>query len=270
MGCDQPIDERPSKDHGPANRQDDGPSRVSPSNQNSGVRALLSRMRLEGIDFSEAVDRHWCRHCWNRLEIRNQLQCDFCAASIRELNPLTPGCPFCQKANLQFNQAIAIGNYGALLQELVIRMKNQRDEQLAIQLGQLLALRLIDTAFFPDIDLVTPVPTHWRRRFQRGFSASEILCETIASACGFPAEQTILQLKRQTKKQGMLSMSGRLQNVKNAFGVRIDSAVAGKTILVVDDVMTSGATTSEIAKILKRSGAEQVYVAVVARGTGVR
>lgn len=270
MGCDQPIDEPSIEEDGTATQEGDGLSFVSSSNQNPGHRALLSRKRSKGFDFAAAVDRHWCSHCWNRLAISNQMQCDFCAASIRKLNPLTPGCPFCQKANLQFKQAIAIGNYGALLQELVIRMKNQRDEQLAIQLGQLLALRLIDTAFFPDVDLVTPVPTHWRRRFQRGFSASEILCETIASACGFPAEQTILQLNRQTNKQGMLSMSGRLQNVKNAFDVRTDSVVAGKTILVVDDVMTSGATTSEIAKVLKRSGAEHVYVAVVARGTGVR
>lgn len=175
----------------------------------------------------------------------------------------------CHGQDLRFERAISTGNYRGLLQELVIRMKNQHDEQLAVQLGNLLAVEVLSADFLDELNLVAPVPTHWIRRVKRGFQAAEVISETISTACDIPYAGQILNCIRGTKKQGTLSTAGRFKNVRGAFQLRKSLSVDGLTILLVDDVMTSGATTSELARVLLKSGAAKVYVGVIARGAGV-
>ncbi|MGI9495065.1 MAG: ComF family protein [Mariniblastus sp.] len=148
-------------------------------------------------------------------------------------------------------------------------MKNQHDEPLTIQLGNLLANQLVDSDFFDNIDLITAVPTHWWRRFKRGFQAAEMLAETIARAVNRPFDPAILKCQRSTKKQGLLASTSRQKNVQNAFGVNRPVLIQGKNVLLIDDVMTTGATANEISRILLRSGVEKVYVGVIARGARV-
>jgi ComF family protein len=148
-------------------------------------------------------------------------------------------------------------------------MKNQHDEQLAVQLGQLLAHQINGCDFFDDLDLVIPVPTHWWRRLERGFHGAEVLAETVAANCRLPFSRNTVRCQRSTKKQGTLSTPGRFKNVRNAFRIQPKINVSGLTLLVVDDVMTSGATASELARLLIQAGAAKVYVGVIARGARV-
>jgi ComF family protein len=170
---------------------------------------------------------------------------------------------------LRFEQASSVGIYRGLLQDLVIRMKNQHDEPLAVQLGYLLALQASRSDFAEELDLVVPVPTHWWRRFERGFHAAEVLAETFAKTCQLPFSRRLARCVRSTKKQGTLSTPGRFSNVRGAFGIQPKTNVSGLTIFLVDDVMTSGATASELARLLIRAGAAKVYVGVIARGARV-
>jgi ComF family protein len=166
---------------------------------------------------------------------------------------------------LTFDRALAIGNYSGLLRELVVRMKNQHDEVLAIQFGIRLGYELLGQGW-TDYDFLVPVPLHWSRRLKRGFQATDLLSEQIARVTGIRKCEKILKAVRATQKQGMLSFPARIANVRNAYAVQTQSAVKRRRVLLIDDVLTTGATTSELARILKANGAAEVNVAVVARG----
>ncbi len=96
-----------------------------------------------------------------------------------------------------------------------------------------------------------------------------MLAETIARAVNRPFDPAILKCQRSTKKQGLLASTSRQKNVQNAFGVNRPALIQGKSVLLIDDVMTTGATANEISRILLRSGVEKVYVGVIARGARV-
>lgn len=211
---------------------------------------------------------HWCHECWNKLFQHSDLICDKCGARLFQSSPYADGCALCHGQDIRFDKAIALGNYQGLLQELVIRMKNQHDEAVAVQLGKLLGYQLI-SAGLDEFDRVVAVPTHWWRRLKRGFCAAELIGDSLSDLMGLRFTTKQVRAIRPTKKQGTLSTQGRFSNVRGAFAVNARIKFAGQRLLVVDDVMTSGATTSEVARILKQNGAAEVYVAVVARGARV-
>lgn len=216
----------------------------------------------------ESLIDHWCRGCWQQLYSIHP-QCLTCGAVTPVNNPLAGRCSICHGIEFNFESATAVGNYRGLLQRLVVQMKNQHDEQLASQLGQVLGYRLSQVDYLDEVDLVTPVPTHWWRRLKRGFHGSDVVAQTAAETCHLPYSNKLLKCLRSTKKQGTLSNTGRIENVRNAFGLRSSYSVNGLTVLLVDDVMTSGATLSELSRVLRRAGAAKVYVGVIARGARV-
>jgi ComF family protein len=171
-----------------------------------------------------------------------------------------------------FASVTSIANYEGLLRSLVIRMKSRYGQALAIQLGHWLATCLCDR---PDviqpaaIDLVTPIPVHWTRRLRRGFNVPALLVESICRQPDYQGKsRNLLVASRKTRKQGTLNLSQRFKNVKNCFDVDGKPDIAGARILLVDDVMTSGATTTEAAAVLRRYGASEIHLAIVARGIG--
>ena len=128
-------------------------------------------------------------------------------------------------------------------------------------LGQLLAAALPREEHF---DGVVPVPLHWRRRWQRGFNQSELLARGIGKQCGLPV-LTALRRTRYTAAQAGLSNTGRRRNVATAFAVRRGQALAGKRLLLIDDVLTTGSTAAACARVLRRAGAASVVLLTVAR-----
>jgi predicted amidophosphoribosyltransferase len=148
-------------------------------------------------------------------------------------------------------------------------MKKARNESLTLAAGRLLADRIADGPQNGNPDIVTCVPMHWIRRLLRGVNSSELLAESVANRLGRP-RAGLLRCQRRTQKQGTLWPAERLRNVRGAYSVspRQRPHVEGAHVLVVDDVMTTGATANEIARILHRAGAREVSIAVVARGVG--
>jgi ComF family protein len=215
------------------------------------------------------LESHWCDRCFPNLVHQDLATCWTCGAQLNQQSPLGTRCALCFKKNFRFTRAISLGNYQGQLQQLVIRMKNQHDEPLTIQLGNLLANQLIASELFDNIDLITAVPTHWWRRLKRGFQAAEMIAETIAHEVDRQFRPEILKCQRSTKKQGTLASTARQKNVQNAFSVNRSTSLQGANVLLIDDVMTSGATVNEISRILLRSGVEKVYVGVIARGARV-
>jgi ComF family protein len=115
------------------------------------------------------------------------------------------------------------------------------------------------------IGLVVPVPLHWRRRWGRGHNQAEALGREIARGLGVPFDPWVLQRVRHTPQQLQPSASARRENVKGAFRARSGATVARQTVLLVDDVMTTGSTAGEAARTLRGAGAARVIVAILAR-----
>ena len=137
-------------------------------------------------------------------------------------------------------------------------------EAVGVLLGQRLAVEL--PAWRPDV--VVPVPMHWMRRVQRGTNTARVLGGTVARELGLPMVGGVLRCRRKSRKQGMLRPGERFRNVRGAFRVSSGYDITDKRVLLVDDILTTGATASEAARMLREAGAAVIAVAVVARGTG--
>ncbi|MES1213327.1 MAG: phosphoribosyltransferase family protein, partial [Singulisphaera sp.] len=160
---------------------------------------------------------------------------------------------------------VTLGSYSKTLRECVLRLKAPGHEALAAAMGRLLAERARASQFYPRPDAVVAVPMHWARRFVRRANNAELIAVALAAALQIPCWHRALRRIRNTRKQGPMLRTQRLRNVRGAFRLQPEFDVYGKHLLVVDDVLTTGATCNEIAKMLKRSGAASVAVAVLSR-----
>ena len=171
-------------------------------------------------------------------------------------------CALCRGGLRGFDAAYCYGSYEGTLRELIHLYKYGRVQTLAKPLGDLLAAALPREERF---DAVTAVPLHWRRQWQRGFNQSELLARAMAARYGIPVVRALRRV-RATVSQAGLSNTRRRENVAMAFACRRGArAVAGKRILLIDDVLTTGSTAAACARALKRAGAAKVALLAVAR-----
>jgi ComF family protein len=208
-----------------------------------------------------------CAACRSAFSAIPSPLCRRCASPT---SPTDAGddCARCRDRHYQFEAASALGVYRDRLRDAVIRMKQLGQEPLTLSVGFLLAAVLRERVCQPRPDLLVPVPAHWWKRLMRGVNGPDLLAEAISQTLAIPLFADLLVCRRRTRKQGTLLPSERLVNVRDAFRVSANYDVAGAEVLLVDDIMTTGATASEAAKTLRRAGAARVRVALVARGTG--
>jgi ComF family protein len=169
-------------------------------------------------------------------------------------------CALCRSGLRGFDHAYCFGAYEGTLRELIHLYKYRRMRPLAKPLGRLLALALPRDQRF---DAVVAVPLHWRRKWDRGFNQSELLAQSIARSWGIPMMRAVKRRKA-TRAQAGLSNNRRRENVAGAFVAR-GGTVRGLRLLLVDDVMTTGATASACGGVLKRAGAQSVTLLTLAR-----
>jgi len=143
-------------------------------------------------------------------------------------------------------------------------MKHSSGEALAEMIGELWAESAESRLRALGADSVVPIPLHWRRRWWRGYNQSEALARPIAARLALPLYTSWLRRVRNTPEQKGRSAADKMENVRDAFRA-CGSGPAGRTILLVDDVLTTGATASEAARALRRGGAKRVVVAVLTR-----
>src|SRR5690606_39095563 len=163
--------------------------------------------------------------------------------------------------------AVSFGRHEGELRKLIHLFKYDQMQPLSVRLGDLLAS--VEPRL-DDVDLVLAAPLHWRRRRDRGFNQAGMLAARAARAWGLPFDPIALERTKATPPQAGLTRAERLANVRGAFRVRNPQAVAGRGIVLVDDVMTTGATLDACARALKRAGARTVTAVTLARASAER
>ncbi|MBV9122162.1 MAG: ComF family protein [Planctomycetes bacterium] len=209
-------------------------------------------------------EQHFCQACRQALVLDPHPTCPRCAGTVGPFANVEEGCPSCRASSFHFEKAFRLGPYEGLLRELILRLKHPPGEELAEVLGALWAEQTGPRLRGWGAEMVIPVPLHWRRRWQRGYNQSEVLARCLACSLGLPCRPRWLSRIRNTPKQTEQTAEGRRANVRGAFQVRPGAGLRGKTILLVDDVLTTGATCSEAAHALRQGGAAGVVVAVLA------
>jgi ComF family protein len=154
------------------------------------------------------------------------------------------------------------------MQQAVLRMKRPAFEPLTHSMGILLADQVQTWYRDLDVDLIVPVPMHWWRRLRRGAHPAHLLATIVGQSVSLPVHSQLLKCRRKVSKQGTLRPNERFKNVRDAFCISSAYDITGANVLLIDDIMTTGATASEAARVLRRAGARAVCVAVVARADG--
>ena len=152
---------------------------------------------------------------------------------------------------------------GNTVQHLVHAMKFHGNSELCLLMGRQMGLDLIHSARFDDVDILVPVPLHWFRRFQRGYNQSALLCKGIAQVMPRPVNTTAFVRHRYTKKQSRQKHDAREENTLGAFRVRRPKELEGKHILLVDDVLTTGATLRSCCDALGRVKGIRISIATL-------
>jgi ComF family protein len=156
--------------------------------------------------------------------------------------------------------------YTAGIKQLIRDLKFRKAGRRAVPLGRLLEQQL-DSCGFAGIDVVVPVPLHAARLAERGYNQTELIFRRWSESRGWPWLD-VLERVRPTVPQWELDLAARRQNIKGAFRVTRPEVLPGKNILLVDDILTTGLTLNECAKVLKKSGAAKVAALTLASGAG--
>jgi len=229
---------------------------------------------LCGQELTEPGGASICPACWDSLQPWLGPACHRCGlpfASLQAASSVESLCGECRQGELEFDTAKSYGLYTGNLRKAILHLKFHRREQLANRLGALLA-RAFESLPETESAIVSPVPLHPSRKRQRGFNQAELLASGLVRK--LHREERSLQLVahllrrvRDTIPQVGLSVSARRENVRGVFSVARPERVRNRTVVLVDDVMTTGATLSACAAALKRAGASRVLALSLARAT---
>lgn len=210
-----------------------------------------------------------CPECLESLAPIRIAQCVLCGERLAPAQLLIGNgqCQACCEYPPNFDRAVSYGEYDCGLRKLIHLLKYERVLPAARTLGKLLAAS-IEQLRLAEVDaVVVPVPLHSTKRRERRFNQSELIARAALRhlSSQVQLDRDVLVRQRPTRSQVGLDRDARIQNMHGAFRVAAPQRIAGRTVIVVDDVMTTGTTLSECARVLKRAGAERVFAATVAR-----
>jgi ComF family protein len=209
----------------------------------------------------------FCNDCRAELLGAAGDACPRCAAPVGPWGVRDEGCRECRNRPLGFDAALALGPYQGPIRDLCLRLKHEPGAWVAPWLGRLLpAARPALKGLARSAAVVVPVPLHWRRQWARGYNQSEELARGLAAALGLPTARALRRVRATALSAG-LGRAERARSLRGAFAVRARRAsdVKGRTVLLVDDVLTTGATCGAAARTLKQAGATRVVAVVIAR-----
>ena len=205
-----------------------------------------------------------CEKCWRRTRIfsGNETLCAKCSAFLQDKSSnFQTFCHICDEHF--YDQARAVGTYENALAVSIINLKS---EPFIPEHLKKLFVSAFENSPFHDATVIIPVPLSKKRLLERGFNQAEVLAAILAKKTALKIDKQSLARKSHTPvHRAAMDRRARELTVENAFEVTRPKLIKGEKILLIDDVFTSGATTSACAKIIKKKGADKVYVLTVAR-----
>jgi len=217
--------------------------------------------RCYGCGGEVAAQGELCGLCWAGLTFITPPMCTLCGYPFEHILPGESLCAACHARQPKFDRAISALVYDDASRSLILAFKRGDRTSLATPLGRLAARAGAD--LLAAADLLLPVPLHPRRLFARRFNQAALLTRTVSRISNIPWDPDLLHRRKNTPSQGGLSRHQRRSNMRGAFVVtrKLDS----RAVLLVDDVMTTGATAEACATVLRRAGAGWVGLLTVTR-----
>ena len=223
---------------------------------------------LCGTDIPGEPAEKFCSTCLQSLAPPIPNACGRCGAPVGPFLNTSSGCIHCRGTPFHFQSVVRLGVYQDHLRRACLSIKQRGKEPLANALAELLWSREQARLEALGIERVVCVPRHWTRRLATGHNPSETLARRLARRLRVPFDVRAVRKTRRTPRQASLPRSRRLTNLREAFSLHRPGRIAGKSILLVDDVLTTGTTANRICRLLKKAGAKSITVAVIARSLG--
>ena len=221
-----------------------------------------------GQDFISLFFPNYCMGCSRALVRGEDILCTFCIHDLPKAaydfsgdNPVRNR--FAGRLTVTRASAYLRFRKTGLVQKLLHQLKYHHHPEIGVKLGALMGLELVRPVAH-ELDIIIPVPLHISRQRQRGYNQSAKIAEGISKATGIPWMENISIRKGKTKTQTKMTRSERWENVKDEFGITNIANVAGKKILLVDDVMTTGATLEACGQHLLTGGCAALNILCIA------
>lgn len=201
----------------------------------------------------------FCDECLVKLPYISTKVCLRCG---EPLGTLANYCMHCKNSHHEYKRNFSCFSYTSPISDLIVDYKYNNKKYLSSIFIPFMIQKYLESGI--TADLIIPIPLHNERLRARGFNQSELIANEFAKKLNMESSNNILVRIKNTPKQSLLSMEERKNNMENAFEVVSKDSIKGKTILIIDDVYTTGATIDECAKVLKKAKAKEVYSLTIA------
>lgn len=226
---------------------------------------IQCRICFKKLDYKSINTGYICMDCWDAKESIHLPYCLRCGHPAGD--GFSENCSECKKLKqFYFSKARGVTKYSGVIRQAIHFWKYSFKEDLKFPLTRMMEQFILTGHDFDSVDMVIPVPLHPIKLREREFNQAEYLAEPVSALLKIPLITEVLYRTRYTRPQMELSAEQRLENVKGLFAVRNSQTVQNKKILLVDDVMTTGATVNACSKVLREAGCADVNVLVLARG----
>ena len=203
-------------------------------------------------------DARFCDECYRELPFNDKAICDHCG---REVLAFSNYCSTCKERLLSIDKGRSVFTYKEPISDLIKKLKYGNQRYIAEYFIEVLTFNYLKNCF--NADFITYVPMTEKAKRKRGYNQSEILAKGVSERVNVKLFENVLKVK-ETKRQATLNKKERYENLKDAFKVTDKKAIKGKTVVIIDDVTTTGTTAEVLASSLKKAGAKIVYLITVA------
>jgi ComF family protein len=207
----------------------------------------------------------FCPACKEKIKFITGDLCPVCGTTFFDSPAASHLCGNCMENKTYFSCARAVVSYETIILHAIHQFKYGSNISIGARLASFMANFSFPDVDFTDYSLIIPVPLHIKRLRQRGFNQSLILAHALAKKWQIPVNFSLLKKHKFTLTQTGLNKAERNKNIKGAFEVSDKKKIAGKNVILVDDVYTTGATINECAKTLTKAGAQKVTALTLAR-----
>ncbi len=218
-------------------------------------------------ELESLINTGLCQHCWDNIRKIKEpvcLQCGMPFHNPKNCSVVRHKCSHCLSCNSPYSFCRSSALYTDEFRKAIHSFKYEGNFSAGKKLGQLLSETYQAHTVFHCCDLISFVPLHWKRKRERQFNQSELLAKMLSKNSNKPL-QSVLKRDRNTTPQTLLSSEMRKKNLKDAFSVTNATYIDGKTILLVDDVYTTGSTVKECSRTLLKGGARRVLIITAGR-----